>query len=670
MIKKRFNKYIGALALGLVVTAMPSCTDTWDDHYAEITDPTTTQTMWDQISANPKLSMFKALAEKSQYYRDEKHPVKGYTYADILKGSAVTTVWAPENDYFQQPSEFGTGTLYDYWMQMCEENGYIAHEQLMSNHIAMFRHLVAGDSTARLKTINTKNAVFDKAAKQFRGLDLGEYNIPALNGTLHTLKGVSPYNYNFYQFMKFSGRTPEITKFIVKRDTTYFSADASIEAFTNENGNPEYVDSVYRTSNTMLNRDTYWPTNSEELQKWLTPEKGFGSQASLTVEDSTYIMIIPTDAALQQAKEKLLPFYKYATKYVDESTYITLSNKYNTADEIKVDDPDSLAEQNMMFDILTPTVFNIHKQIGQSGTALTMEQFLEGAEAQYYLTTRYDTLRSLPGWDKKKLFEDAQKIPMSNGYVYLVNSWNFPASFYKPDIIVELSHKGQLFNADNLFKEGSAEFTGMDFNNSTFYNISNKYGKVSKNNFIYIEGLAATGADMAIPLYTNTNEAYNPEGEVMSGKYDVQVVMVPMWYKDIAKEKSDTSFVKYDEELDSLIYNQHAMDSIAENNKMKIKFTLYANNGKGSTSKLGSDVTKEFLVNKVDTVTVMSGVTFPSTYKNIRNNSTKGIKTYPYLRVVNAVKSTELKKGYTYSYCIDQIILRSKETEEETVIIP
>ena len=670
MINKRFSKYIGALALGVVVSALPGCTDTWDEHYAEVSDPATTLTMWDQISANPKLSKFKALAEKVQVYRDEKHPIKGYTYADVLKSSAVTTVWAPENEYFDQPAELGSGTLYDYWMQMCEENGYIAHEQLMSNHIAMFRHLVTGDSIVRLKTINTKNALFNKPGKKFRDMDLGDFNLPALNGTLHTLKGISPYYYNFYEFMKFGGRTPEISKFIVKRDTTYFSPDASIEAFTNENGNPEYVDSVYYTSNTMLNRDTYWPTNSEELQKWLTPEKGFGGQASLTVEDSTYIMIIPTSAALQQAKEKLLPFYKYATKYVDESTFITLSNKYNTADEIKVDDPDSLAEQNAMFDILTPTVFNIHKQVGESGTALTIDEFLDGAETQYYLNTRNDTLRTLPGWDKKKLFEDAQKIKMSNGYVYLVNSWNFPASFYKPDIFVELSHRGQLFNADNLFKEGAAEFNGMDFNNSAYYNISSKYGKVSKNNFIYIEGLQATGADMAIPLYTNTNEAYNTGGEVMSGKYDIQVVMVPMWYKEIAKDKSDTTFVKYDEELDTLVYNEHAMDSIAENNKAKIKFTLYANNGKGSTSKLGSDVTKVFTINKVDTVTIMSGVTFPCTYKNIRNNSTKGRKTYPYLRIVNVAKSGDLKKGYTYSYCIDQIILRSKETEEETVIIP
>lgn len=668
MIKKRFNQYIGAIALGMVAFAMPGCTDTWDEHYAEVTDPSTQLTMWDQISANPKLSKFKALAEKANYYRDEKHPIKGYTYADILKGSAVTTVWAPENEYFELPAEGGQGSVYDYWMQMCEENGYLAHEQLMSNHIALFRQQVNADSAARLKTINTKNALFNKTAKTFRDLALGEYNIPASNGTLHTLKGISPYNYNFYQFMKFAGKTPEVTKFVVKRDTTYFSADASIEAFTNADGNPEYVDSVYRTSNTMLNRDTYWTSNSEELQKWLTPELGFGTQASLTVEDSTYIMILPTSQALQAAKEKLLPFYKYATKYVDESTYITLSNKYNTADDIKVDDPDSLAEQNMMFDLLTPCVFNIHKQLGTNGQALTLEEFMDGAEAQYYLNTRYDTIRTLPLWDKKALFENAQKIRMSNGYVFLTDSWNFPASFYKPDVFVELSHKGQLFNADNLFKEGSAEFKGMDFNNETFYRIANKYGKVSKNNFVFIDGETATGADMAIPLYTNTNEAYNTNGEVMSGTYDVQVVMVPMWYADIASDKSDTTFVKYDEELDSVIYNQHAMDSIAENNKMKIKFSLYANNGKGSTSKLGSDKTVEFTVNKVDTVTIMSNVTFPCTYKNIRNNSSKGRKTYPYLRVVNAVKATELKKGYTYGYCIDQIILRSKETKEETGI--
>lgn len=652
---------------------MPGCTDTWDEHYAEVSDPSTTLTLWDQISANPKLSKFKALAEKANYYRDEKHPVKDYTFADVLKGSTVTTVWAPENEYFELPAQSGQGTVYDYWMQMCEENGFLAHEQLMSNHIAMFRYQLNADSATRLKTINTKNALFNMTAKTFRDLELGEFNIPAVNGSLHTLKGISPYNYNFYQFIKYAEQTPEITKFVVKRDTVYFNKDASIEGFTNADGKPEYVDSVFRTSNTMFNRSTYWTTKSEELQKWLTPEFGFGAEASLTVEDSTYIMVLPTSQALQQAKEKLLPFYKYATKYSDESTYITTGTpKYNTADDIKVDDPDSVAQQNMMFDIITPTVFNIHKQMGTGGRALTLDEFLNGTEAQYYLNTRGDTIRSLQNWDKKALFENAQKIRMSNGYVFLTDSWSFPASFYKPDVVVELTSRNQLFNAVNLFKETAADFQGVDFNNKTYDRIANKYGKVSKNNFVFIDGITQTGAEMSIPLFTNTNEAYKLNGEVMSGTYDIQVVLVPMWYQEIARLKSDASFVKYDAELDTLIYNEHAMDSIAGKNKVKLKFSLYGNDGKGTTKKLVSDVNWDCKtpINKVDTITIMSNVTFPCTYKNIQNNSTKQIKTYPRLHIVNAAKSTDVKNGYNYDYCIDQIILRSKETQEETGLIP
>lgn len=678
---KIFNKYVSALALGTAISAVSSCTDTWDEHYAELQDPTTTLTLWDQICANPNLSMFKTIAEKANYYRDETTVVKGYTYADILKGNRVATVWAPENDYFNVP--VNGKTLYEEWLEKCTTNGYLVHEQLMSNHMALYRHNLLGDSISKFKTLNSKNAVFDLTNAKFQGIELNEKNIPAINGVLHTLKGVTSYSPNFYQFIKYAEMTPEATAYILKRDTTYFDPDLSIEGQTNAMGMIDYVDSVKATSNTMLYTETYWPENSEERSKWLTPEKGFGYDSGLKVEDSTYVMILPSSAAIQKAKDLLKPFYKYGQVYNDESTFNLETGKYIDSDHFTVVDPDSLSELNMMMDILTPCVFNIHNQKKIGGKVMTMEEFLNGTPAPYYYNTRRDTLRSTSDWDMKSLFANAQLQQMSNGYVYLTDSWNFPASFYKPNIVFELNSLDQTFNSGKVFTAG--QFRGRNFNNSQYSNITQRYGKVSKNNFSLIDGGDnLTNFAIQVPLYNNYDESYNPQGEVMSGKYDIQVVFVPMFYSNIVSEGSDTAFVRYDFDKDSLVYNEHAIDSINAGMN-KLRFTLYYNQGKTSKSPGNQVLVSDFdtstfayfkdkgvkSITKVDTVTIKEDFEFPVSYKNIRNNNSRQRKTFPYLKIENRVSTQkQLQSGYITSFCIDQVILRSKETGEEIVIRP
>lgn len=98
MANKKLNKYIGTVILGTAILAVPGCSDTWDDHY-EVGDSgnVATKTLWEQITSNPDLSRFAEIAKRTKFYRDEKHPQSTYTYADILNGGQVNTVWAPEN---------------------------------------------------------------------------------------------------------------------------------------------------------------------------------------------------------------------------------------------------------------------------------------------------------------------------------------------------------------------------------------------------------------------------------------------------------------------------------------------------------------------------------------------------------------------------------------------
>ena len=59
MANNRINRYIGAIALGTVMMAVPGCTDTWDDHYDSSESVAgTTRTLWDMIKDNPNYSKF------------------------------------------------------------------------------------------------------------------------------------------------------------------------------------------------------------------------------------------------------------------------------------------------------------------------------------------------------------------------------------------------------------------------------------------------------------------------------------------------------------------------------------------------------------------------------------------------------------------------------------
>ena len=63
-----------------------------------------------------------------------------------------------------------------------------------------------------------------------------------------------------------------------------------------------------------------------------------------------------------------------------------------------------------------------------------------------------------------------------------------------------------------------------------------------------------------------------------------------------------------------------------------------------------------FYGNKVDTITIMTDVEFPVSYKNLNN-------TYPVLHIKSDLKSADVKNGFSRAFNIDRIILKSKEAE-------
>ena len=653
MANNKFNKYIGAMALGAAILAVPSCSD---DHFdvnygGDNKSAVATESLCELIEKNPNLTKFATIAKTAKYWKDENHPVANWTYKDVLSSGQMATLWVPEDNYISD-EEFSN------LLERCETDGYNLQQQFLGNHIALWRNNISNPGIDTIKMINGKNMIFDKsdtAKCSIQGVAINQKNIPALNGTLHTIKGTTPFLYNFYEYLKFSPSLPLMSNYVVSKDTTEFIKEASIEGLPDKDGNPSYVDSVYRTSNILFTYSSYLPVSGYET--WDMPEKCFF--ARINQEDSAFIMVLPTDEAWTKAKQKLASLYKYPSKYEDK---VKGNQGSSVIREIK--DPDSLANMSMNMDITAPLVFNVNRQPKVGGKLWTLEDFIDnkGATAEYLLNTYGDTLRNTATWDKTSLF-NGNLIKMSNGYAYEVSTWAYPRDLYQPDIEVEVDYSSfyNTSNTSTYYKAGS-ETKSISFSNSTYADIANKYGHVSHNNFYYIAAPGPTSTPHVEIKLTGNLPSTSPvvtrwqEADVMSGKYDVKVVMVPYWYSLVPNE---------DGIIKSEFYDEHYIDSIAAITKMSFTGQLRYNNndskGKDATTKKSAVI--EYNSLKVDTLTVFEDFEFPYSYKNLTYS-------YPTLIIDGATKSASAKKGFIYHLYIDRVILKSKETGEEIILDP
>lgn len=665
MANNKFNKYIGAIALGAAIMAVPSCSD---DHF----DPTyggnneqsvdATKTLWQHICENPKLTKFKTIAETAKYWKDDKHPIPDWTYADILNSGQVATVWAPEDDYFSDDE-------YQKWLDMCATDGYNVQQQFMGNHIALWRKNISDNNVDTIKMINGKNMVFDKSDNDnctIQDIPVSEKNIPALNGTLHTIKGTPLFHYNFYEYLKFNPSLPALSQYVVSKDTTEFNKNASIEGLPDKDGNPSYVDSAYTTRNLMFENYSYLPKTGAE--KWDMPLECF--HARINAEDSVFVMVMPTDEALAKTKEKIARLYNYPEVYEDRYENETMEN-FKASDPVlrNVSNPDSLANMSLNMDLTTPLVFNIHQQPKNGSKLWEVEDFIKdkGASAKFLLNTYGDTLRTTDTWDKSSIF-NGKLVKMSNGYGYEADAWSFPRELFNPDIEVDVNAASfYMKNNTSFYNVGSSSRT-ISFDNDKYAAVTNKYGKVFNNNFYYLApaGNGTTNPTFEIKLrgnqYTTSDIVIRGKSaEVMSGTYDIKVVLVPYWYSLIAEA----------EEISEEFLDEDFIKSLIETKKMSFSAKVrYRDNAKAKKDALSTK--KSAIIKydglKVDTVTVFEDFKFPFSYKNLTYS-------YPSLQIVGETKGsgsgeTSIKKGFMYGLYIDRVILKSKETGLETILDP
>ncbi len=655
--KKGINKYLGALVMGTALMAVPACTDTWNEHYRTEDEYTADKTLWELLESRENLSNFRDIVAKARFYRDENHPaytLNGkdtvfYTFKDVLSANTPITVWAPVNDALSAEE-------WQKFADMAETQGYNLQQQFVGNHVALYRKSMAKTGTETFRLINNKFATLDYANHMFEASNVSESDIAARNGLLHVIDEENEFFHNLYEYIKFSGNVNRFNQYLVVRDTTYFLESASIEGLPDENGNPTYVDSVYFQDNMLFNYRRYNPTGADAQDAWMNDMKMFG--ARINAEDSAYVVVIPTDEAWEKATEMMKPYYNYGQGVYPRMSKVKVTSTQGATRDIKgarktfpngkgYETVDSLQAVNIDMDIIAPLAFNINLQPQQNGTPWTKETFMNGGykSCPYLLNTYGDTIRDVYEevdgvkklvWRKDDLFEKGNVTKMSNGYAIISDTWNYPSDLWMRGIDMDVDYQ-------YYFMTTSTRQEVKTISNEDAKDWIDEYGRCSEQRYLSVTG----NSNRATPEIAFTLQGYqNMNSDVMSAKYDVQVVLVPIWYNT-----SDTIPDLPEDEV--------------EMPKSRLVFTLYGwTEDKIGNSNLSykrqtalAKSTISYRSEKVDTITIMEDVVFPLSYKNLND-------AYPVLEITSdKLTNAELSQGYTRSFNIDRIILKCKGAE-------
>lgn len=654
MAKKKIFRLIQAgLAAFAIAMALPSCTD---DHFdvkeGDGMDANATQTIWEQIEARrgKDLSRFATIVEQTPYFKDEAHKAfkddaktQPYTFKDVLSGTQILTVFAPTDDAFTEEE------YQDYLTKLkgSMEDQYDVFLRLVGNHITRNRYTATGTGEEKLVMINGKKATFSRSAKKFKDLNLLnsndasksgiDYNIPAVNGTLHLIPQQSPFAYNIYEYIKSHGDQFGLLKeWITSFDTIYFSEALSVENGSDANGNPIYVDSVYMRTNTLFRYIDY----SENGEDWVMRVKSF--HGDLEEEDSVWALAAPTDLAWNNALQENAPYYKYATLYVNKA-YEDEGNVDRTIPKDGPMDADSLKELAMRMDLASTLLFNVRQQ-PRTLTHLgfwSAEEFKTTAMPKIF-NTRLDTFFvKEPLTDVKPfILGSAEPVQISNGLLYPIDSWNFFKGEKAKDVEVKVSYQ-TIFKRENM--KGSTEYN--TFNNETSKLVNDSLlGSVSKDYFItFSNGSAAPEVNFKLIDQENNHQ-------VMSGvEYEIGVVLVPDFYR----WSPDSIMASTSTEIP------------VKKNKLQIRIT-YNDGTLTSKGKVSEKQTEKFAFEyegqRVDTVWLKKSneelitVTFPVSYKNITDS-------YPTMSLTSTANRNETAAGkeYQHAFSLDRIILRAKE---------
>jgi len=343
------NKIFRAIIFCLAVFAGACSDNTYDKHYEADPAIVSENNLWTTIEAMPELSKFTGI-------------LKGYGYDQILSQTQAYTVFAPDNAALSALDTTNMDVL----------------KELVENHIARFILPVPGRSASVVATLNGKRIILSWGSNNYffgsAAFAVPTQSVIASNGIVHVLDNYDVFFPNVYEYLSKGAGLDSIKDFLYSFDELLFYPEASVPGSIVD-GQQTYLDSVFYNYNSMLDSIGY-----------------------INREDSSYIMIVPDNAAWIEAYDRVKNDYAYYNKNAAKA--------------------DSMQRMHTAYALIQDLVFNLNEQ--------------ESSQDSLVSTTR-NTF-----YNPQYLFDGAQAVSTSNGTVFVTGQLKYKAyESWQPRILVE-----------------------------------------------------------------------------------------------------------------------------------------------------------------------------------------------------------------------------------------
>ncbi len=488
---------VGSLFLmGAAAYGVTACSD---DHFDVVVSGTSSASLMENMKSQPDLKSFVTILEKTRVMRTDNDKNATISYADLLSQDQNFTVWAPVDGS-------STSSYVQRYLDLLEEASQVeksdperfrelnwqVENQLVRNHIARANY-ESTPTSQMVRLMNNKRCEYTASENTFNGIKLRGSVIPASNGVLHLLESPSPYAYNIYDYLAENPQWSDFNDYVHSQDTTIFNPSSSIEGAIVD-GEMVYVDSVFYTSS--------------PLTSYL---------GSISSEDSTYVGVVPDNAAWNSAYEKYKSYFEYGDSYAYQ--FDTEKGAFNyTGNQAYKPNVDSLQETRTKEAILGSIMFSATQipSIDVTDSASVVNTMLT-ADSLRSTTFRY-VYNSNPG-GRNPYFGNAVPLRASNGYLFSVSDLNLDAAkTWQDEINLEGENLPQVY-----LSGGDASIINLDeyTRNDTISGIVHgdayaRYDRGNSRSSMYVE----------FPL-----------NNVLSAKYDIYAVLLP---SNINTNYSDT----------------------------------------------------------------------------------------------------------------------------------
>ena len=490
MITKNIKNIALMLAVGCGFAAAPTaCTD-WDDHY-EPSSSGSNATLWEQMQANPQLSDFCQVLEKTELFR--MHRKTGVSYAQLLNSGQAFTVIAPVNGTFNKDSllrlvETAPGD------SMVEKSFIFNHLSRMTTSMKITPQM--------LHMLNGK--MISVTETTIQNVPILAPNQRALNGVCHIASRAIPYGYNLYEAMCDDPTISAVGTTLRQYEWDEFDASASVSSGIVE-GVPVYVDSVIHEHNRMLDAIGY-----------------------LNSEDSLYWAVAPTSEVWQQLWEETSKYFVYDASYQKADSL----QRYWTTRALFDDAVFNMTDQRSTVDSLVSVPYQYWRRGWVAG------------KPKYHVFEK--------PFEPGGILYGAQPIQCSNGVLYKVNEWPFDSekTFFK-----ELWTEGEGYSViinEKLCRYASVRQVADSISENSFLQIIPSNNTANWELTFRLDNVLSGDYDVCAILLPQT--VINPDAtDLRPCKFKATINYVDVDGKDKTYDCGNTQFQSNPAKVDTLV---------------------------------------------------------------------------------------------------------------------